>query len=253
MPLPPIPIPMGISAFDSIAVLGDRIYVFGGVTGPGPGPGVPLATLWIYDTITGAWVLGPPLPTGPLVGASVAVMGSQIYIAGGSPAGQLGPGSVVHMSYDPFTGIYTPLAPLPVPTFRAHAAAVPFEGDAGTVHHFGNGIVDDPQHLEYDVATDTWAFDPPVPDGGVTDPGVVSEPHLGIVGVMGATAGGMGAPLIRLFDPFTDTWLPSSPMLVGASQTCGALYFDGIDGFVSTVGGFAGPVAVPENQMFTYW
>ena len=131
-------------------VWNDRLYLFGGID---RGEGM----VQIYDPATDRWRFGPVMP---FAGGSIAsaVIGSQIYLAGGIEEHGTTNQAV---RFDPATETWMPIAPMPLP--RNHAAAATdgrrffvFGGrgpGSGDHNMLANGF-DEVQI--YDPASDTW-------------------------------------------------------------------------------------------------
>jgi len=100
-----LPVPV---RYPAVAAVGNRIYVFGGEAVGGAHAGTPVDSVQVVDVSARTAKTGAPLPT-PLMGASAAVIGGQVYIAGGAsvaaPPGAAGPpGGDAVWAYDPGTG-----------------------------------------------------------------------------------------------------------------------------------------------------
>jgi hypothetical protein len=81
-----LPVPVRYAA--AVASGGD-IYVFGGDATSGAHAGAPVSTVQVVDPATGHATIAGSLPE-PLAGASAAVLGGQIYIAGGETSSETG-------------------------------------------------------------------------------------------------------------------------------------------------------------------
>jgi len=94
--------------YPAVVAVGTRIYVFGGEAVGGTHAGDPVDAVQVVDVTARRATMAKPLPT-PLMGAAAAVVGGQVYIAGGAtvpaPAGASGPpaGDAV-WAYDLATG-----------------------------------------------------------------------------------------------------------------------------------------------------
>jgi N-acetylneuraminic acid mutarotase len=144
--LPSMPTPRGGHTAE---VVGDRLYVFGGTTESAfiNQDLLPLTSLEIFDFRTGEWSSGPEMPTGRHHFDSAALDG-QLYAIGGRTAGDFSLDSVER--YDPASGEWEELAPLPLATGGQTVDAA-----AGRIVVVGGG--DD---LESWVTGATWAYDP---------------------------------------------------------------------------------------------
>ncbi len=244
----PIPVPGGfggITAYDSAVVVGDKIYVFGGYNQLGVRINV-FNTTSIYDISANTWSRGAPMPDerfGPAVGYDGA---DKIYLMGGASA-------IIAAStweYTISTNTWAVKAPMATGMYRGHGA---IDTISGALHSYGNGL-NSPEHRVYDYVANSHRAGLPVPVG-ITDPGTASIPGLGLIQVVaGAGANGSGAPLTHIYESITPSWLGSFPGNPGGnvSNTCGAIFFDGVDGIFSMVGGFNGATTVAHNQ-FIDW
>jgi N-acetylneuraminic acid mutarotase len=215
-----------IRAFGAAVQLDGRIYVFGGFDG-----GAPLNTTLIYDIASNTWSRGRDLP-GPRFGSAVAVVNGRIFVAGGSSGAET-------LEYDPKANIFTPRASLPGGriTFRIHASA---DNDSGQMHVFAGGF-DGPQHLIYDVASDSWSDGPALPFGQ-TDPAVVTAGST--IFVMG---GIIGPARTQMFSLLTGTWSQGPALPAPVNNTGGALSGSGESATIFVIGGFSGAASVPSN------
>jgi N-acetylneuraminic acid mutarotase len=113
------------------AAVGTKIYVVGGRTRNSPYIGQPLPTLEIYDTVTGSWTTGPPMPTPRMDVYSTVALDGKVYVIGGFNPNSLGPNQpggdldIVEV-FDPETGRWS-TAP-PIQKRRSHAMAAVCDG-----------------------------------------------------------------------------------------------------------------------------
>lgn len=75
------------------AVVGKKIYVIGGEGNPAPGSQGVYGDNQAYDTARDSWEVLAPMPT-PRHGTGAATIGSTIYVPGGAPVTQFGPGDL---------------------------------------------------------------------------------------------------------------------------------------------------------------
>lgn len=134
------------------SVIDGKIYAAGGAPGDG-------RDLLVYDPATNAWTALAPMPTGREHVASVAVDG-KLYVIGGRLAGN----TDAVERFDPATGAWTVLPSLPTARGALAAAAI-----AGRIYAFGGegnrasptGMFPDVE--SFDVASETWRREPPMP------------------------------------------------------------------------------------------
>jgi N-acetylneuraminic acid mutarotase len=106
------------------AVVGDRVFLLGGLSGNGTEFGTATSTVWAARA-TGGWTPCAPLPGPVRFNAAVGVVGGRILLAGGcTPDG----GAVRNLddvlAYDPVTDRWSELARLPLALRGAWGVAV---------------------------------------------------------------------------------------------------------------------------------
>jgi N-acetylneuraminic acid mutarotase len=202
----------------SAEVIGDRLYLFGGLSGGAEG------RVQIYDTGDNTWTAGKPMPFSAGSVASARI-GGKVYVAGGIVGSSTTAQAAV---YDPATDNWQPIAPMP--QGRNHAAAAtdgtrmyvfggrgPGSGDGNTL---ANGF--DTVQI-YDPRTNSWR-------SSATDAGIAPLPQArggmgravfydGEFYVMGGeTSTGAGATdkrvyaRVDVYNPATNLWRRSADM-----------------------------------------
>ncbi|MFI6906440.1 Kelch repeat-containing protein [Nonomuraea sp. NPDC050394] len=161
------PIAGGPRQEHSVAALGEKVYVLGGVL---DGPGFPTTgRAEAYDTRRGIWSEVAPLPV-PMNHPNAVAAGGRIYVLGGLSGGaswQALPDSFV---YEPRTNRWTRLPPVPASLARGSAAI----GVRGTKIYLAGGMLTlqpGPGGLQdtvdtvssYDVVTGRWEKLPDLP------------------------------------------------------------------------------------------
>lgn len=193
----------------SAEVIGDKLYLFGGLGGLGGAEG----RVQIYDTVANTWTAGEPMPwhAGSVASAKI---GGKVYVAGGivgsSTTNQAG-------VYDPATDSWQPIASMP--QGRNHAAAATdgvrmfvFGGRGG-----GNTLANGFASVEiYDPGTNTWRSSEtdsslaPLPQGrGGMGRAVYYDGEFYVLG--GETSTGPGATADRVYSR-VDVYNPSTNM-----------------------------------------
>ena len=132
--------------FQASAWLGDTLYL------QAPEAGVATAAIYKY-TYGGTWSTGVPLPAA-LVGGTLTACNGKLYYFGGGTAG-ITTGTTSAYSYDPSTGAWTTVAPLPVIN-SAHGAVC--WGDS-VIFIVGGPYTGSATNLNvyyYRVASNTW-------------------------------------------------------------------------------------------------
>jgi N-acetylneuraminic acid mutarotase len=166
--LPRAPMPTARSAM-ATAVVDGKIYVAGGR----PPRGNDFA---VYDPAADAWTPLPDLPTARNHLAAAAIDG-KVYVAGGRFGGGVGSEMTAALEmFEPATGSWTSLAPLPAPRAGVNGTAAGgclyvIGGEGNDAHP--QGVFADVD--VYDPRTDIWrAITPlPVPVHGVTGAPVI--------------------------------------------------------------------------------
>ncbi len=135
--------PLGLTEAQG-AVVGGKLYVFGGYTSFSPVTITPKVK--VYDAASDTWGSLPDAPTA-LTHAGVAVDGDTVYVAGGY-VGKAGGGQVFGTKnvwkYAPATSAWTPLPPLPAA--RGGGQLVKLGGD---LHFFGGSDLNRTDRAEH--------------------------------------------------------------------------------------------------------
>lgn len=203
-------------------VLGDRVYVPGGVNPQGQ----PVDRLEIYDPQEDRWSAGEALPH-PLAAYALAVAEGRLYLFGGWDGRRLQ--REVWM-LDPERGRWEPRAPMPTP--RAFAAAAVL-GDSIYVVGGYDGQRELATCERYHFASDRWSVCPSlnVGRGGLTL--VATDGYLFAIG------GGWRIPLAfnERYQPGADRWLPFETPITGTWRNLAAA---AVDGEIWILGGWSG-------------
>ncbi len=205
-------------------VIGDSLYLLGGLGGFGWAPG----HVQVYDVVRDEWSFGPPMPFAAGSSASAAIRG-RIYVAGGivgDTTTRLG------ARLDPATNTWSPIAPMPRP--RNHAASATdgerlyvFGGrgpGSGNDNSVANGFAD---VQIYDPPTDRWTVSGegpgaplPLPQGrGGMGKAVYLNGEFYVIG--GETRDGPGATpnhvytRVDIYDPKRNLWRSGPEMPTG--------------------------------------
>lgn len=154
----------------SVAAIGHRIYVLGGIE-PNPGGGVVTTDrVEVYDARADRWSEGVPLPVA-MNHPNAAVVGGKLYVLGGLSGGASWQALRDSYVFDPRTNRWTELAPMPAGTERGSAAM----GVRGTKIYLAGGmrtLTPGPGGLQdtvatvssYDVVTRRWETLPSLPE-----------------------------------------------------------------------------------------
>lgn len=205
------------------AVVGDRIYVVGGLTPAGATDAVEE-----YDPAADRWRMRAPLPQTVHHPAAASVSG-KLYVIGGYVvrAFFIWNGTDAVYEYDPAVDRWRARAPMPTPRGALAAAAW-----GGKIYVVGGKDRTDTGALEvYDPATDAWHRLRPMP---TPRNHIATEVVDGKVYVFGGRAdrvqGNIG--VTEVYDPRSDTWQERAPMPtprsgIGAVAVGGKVYVPG--------------------------
>ncbi|GAA3779572.1 kelch repeat-containing protein [Plantactinospora mayteni] len=167
---PLAPIAGGPRQEHSVAAVGGRIYVMGGIL-PNPAGGVTTTDrVEVYDPRHDSWSQAAPLPVA-MNHPNVAAVGGRLYVLGGLSGGASWQALRDSFVYDPRTDRWTTLPPVPAGTERGSAAM----GVRGTRIYLAGGmrtLTPGPGGLQdtvatvssYDVVTGRWATLPSLPE-----------------------------------------------------------------------------------------
>lgn len=195
-------------------VVDGKIYALGGA----PRNQVVVGTVEQYDPATDTWTTKASMRT-PRAFFGASVVNGKIYVVGGWA--QSGAYLSSCEEYDPVANTWTTKAGMS--TARCFLSTVAVDGK---IYVIGGGTRSDSVNLPtlalqtvevYDPATDTWTrkADMPRPGGTgsccVTD-GIIYYAGGGNTSIIG-TGSDRGVPLVDAYDPATDTWMTTAPML----------------------------------------
>jgi N-acetylneuraminic acid mutarotase len=195
-----------------------RLYIVGGFR---ENTFDPIGNVRIYDSASGRWSEGAPMPT-PRGALAVVVLDGRIHAIGGNATaadaltehehhvGEDDSSVGTHETYDPATGTWTRLAPMP--TARNHHGAAVLEGRIHVVAGRVGRNFEMTTHEVYDPATGTWTTASPVPTGRSGIAVVARAGRLYIFGGETFTGRARTFDDAERFDPATGTWQALPPM-----------------------------------------
>ncbi len=166
------------------------------------------ARSWRYSAARREWARAPSLPR-PSAAPGSAMIGSRLYVAGGTPISSFAPDILDRRplgaleAYDFLTGRWTELAPMPTP--RHHVALVALAGRLYAIGGRSQGDFSNPAVERYDPRTDTWTRLRPMPQG-VGGPAVTAANGRIIVAGGGDDAERWISPAAWSYDPARDRW-----------------------------------------------
>ncbi len=197
------------------AVVGDEIWVLGGMTGD---RGHRLDSVEVLDTRTGRWRTAETRLPQRLASFEAAAIGDDVYVVGGLAAGS-GPSDVAAV-LDTATGSWRRLPDLPVARY-AHSVTA-YDGRLFVIGgEGGDGVVE--QVDVFDPATGTWSTGSPMPHARGSHDAVAAGD---VVYVLGGWLDGEASALVQTYDPVTGEWADGEPLPEPMSRA-GATYVDG--------------------------
>lgn len=206
----------------------------------------------------GRWIKLAPIPESSVESTFVTV-GDNIYVLGGSPAGDnMTPKGIV-LEYDTTTDRWTKKKNMPLPTHQA--AAAEYHGKiylfGGAVQPASNGPNQFPTSnaWEYDPAADMWRALAPMPTARF---GAVAAEAGGKIYVIGGASVHPGAKLMSIgsgtphrsldvneaYDPATNQWEKQSPMPTARNHAAVGV----VGGKIYVIGGRLGAANVMEGS-----
>lgn len=193
------------------ALLGGRVYVVGGLTGP---PLAALASVEVYDPALDAWSAASALPAAR-DHMGVAALGGELWVVGGF-AGDFAARSEAFI-YDPAADEWRAGPPLPAPR-----GGIWMVEHGGKLYVFGGvDSADQPQRtvFVYDPSAGSWSTGADMPTAREHLNAVVVGDFIHVIGGRG-TAGSTGAH--ERYDPATDAWATLAPLPTARSATAAA-------------------------------
>lgn len=157
--LPDLPAPRGGGG---AALVGSTLHFVGGAIRNGDAYAGDFGDHWTLDVDTGrAWHPAAPMPN-PRNHLGALAANGQIYVIGGQHLGDEAAGNQTTVQrYDPATGAWTALAPLPSPRGHISSSLVLRAGKILVIGGLANRSRALDEVLEYDPSADSWrALDP---------------------------------------------------------------------------------------------
>lgn len=193
------------------AALGGKLYVVGGKTSAGH-----QSAMRIYEPATDSWTSGPNLPGPAVENPALVPLGGKLYAFGGSTDPFSGAVSNAAV-FDPGTGQWTSLTPMP--TARGGAAA---QAIGGKIYVAGGmlGTGASAATVEvFDPATGSWSPGPPMTTRRDNPGAAVFDGKLYVFGGRTRNADGTTdnptLASVEMLDPSTGAWLARAPMPTG--------------------------------------
>ncbi|WNG18174.1 Kelch repeat-containing protein [Cystobacter fuscus] len=207
----PLPLPMN---HPNIAVVGEKIYVVGGMVSDFPWTAV--GNVFEFDPRTNLWTERAPMPASTERGsAAVGVSGTKIYLAGGlrSLAPEFQDTVATFSSYDVAQDTWETLPSLPEP--RDHVGGAVVDGTFYVLGGRANGVENVKGTVfAYNLSTGTWSSRAamPTPRGGVAAAAVGTKIYV-IGGEGNPAPGSLGVYAdTEAYDTVSDSWQVLAPM-----------------------------------------
>jgi uncharacterized protein (TIGR03437 family) len=215
-------------------VIGTKIYVVGGASS-----NAVLNVNEIYDTVTGTWSTGAPIPTARWLGGSAVVNNIFYAIAGGTTSADV---SVVE-AYDPSSNTWSTKASVPMATSSVYAVT------DGSIVYLVGGCCSNGRYSylqAYNPSTDTWTVLAPM---NVQK----SQSALGAFGSMIVSAGGLLSNSNATTDnegynPSTNSWQTLAPLPDARQAGC----FEAVGNVLYVAGGHNIGGGNPEATVDAY-
>jgi hypothetical protein len=210
------------------AVIGGKIYAFGGVDHGGP-----LVNVEVYDPSADSWSPLTSMPTPRLVPAA-AVVDGKAYVMGGSHLFVVNPGTTANEVNDPISNTWGIATPMPRPRQAPSLAAV-----GGKIYVFGGsqfGGTASPTFLDivdvYDPSTNLWSTLPTLMPRPRSNAAIaVIDSKILLMGGWNLAEGILAS--VEEFDPLTGLWAEREPMPTARVSLAAAV----VDGIVYAIAG----------------
>jgi len=202
------------------AVVGDRLFIAGGLVGRGEGPRGVLDRTAIYDARRDAWAEGPRLPA-PTHHPMVVAAQGRVFVLGGFREAAGGQWSAVADVLALDGDRWTTAGRMPAPQSEtvgfadgARIHLVTGRTPGGTANAQWTDQVDVDAHRVFDTRSGAWSAARPAPTPRNSAAGAVIDGRLYLVG--GRTVSGGNMARLDRYDPRSDQWEALRPMPQGA-------------------------------------
>ena len=247
---PLTPIAGGPRQEHTIAALGGRVYVIGGIYADAAGELPTTNRVEVYDTRSDSWSDAAPMPIA-MNHPNVAAVDGRLYVIGGLSGGtswQALPNSYV---YNPRANRWTQLPPMPDGTERGSAAVgvrgtkIYLAGGMRTLTPTPGGLQDTVSTVSsYDVVTGRWETLPSLPEGRDHVAGAIIGATFYVLG--GRDRGQVNVrDTVYAFDLQTRRWTERAPMPTPRGGIASAV----VGTNIYTFGGEGNPAA-GSNSIF---
>jgi N-acetylneuraminic acid mutarotase len=194
---------------DELGAASDRsglVYIFGGYLQDIGSPVT--ATADVYDPASNTWQAIASMPEARAGAAGALGSDGDIYAFGGAgPAGGGTPFSTAQ-AYDPTTGTWHLVKPMPTPRYGA-AAVTAGDGKTYVIGGWDHGVVNTVE--AYDPATNAWQSRAPMPTPRDWLGAALSADGR-IYAVGGLDNSGIGLTTVEVYDPVSNSWRAGPPL-----------------------------------------
>lgn len=184
----------------------------------------------IYDPNTGQWTMAAPMSIARAIHTATLLKDGEVLVTGGASTYHGSTGTVTARAeiFDPRTGRWRQVAPLPKPLY-VHSAALMPDGKVLVAGGWWSTSNSDPSHggvYIYDPASDTWT-----PTGSLVTPraqfDLVALPDGRFLAVDGVDPSYHTLATSEIYDPATGAWQTSGKMAVATMWPAVGLLPDG--------------------------
>ena len=225
----PLPIEGGASDCNVAASAG-KLYVLGAMRGGQPSID---GNTYMYDSIENQWQIVAKMPT-PRVASGIAVVGTKVYVAGGSDVG--GKGLSAFEVFDTNIRRWTKLPNMP--TARSHLTSKAIKGLIYAIAGRAGDVLNTTE--EYNPSTRSWRARAPIPTARYRLASGKSNGRIQVFGGDGQCAtAGTACAQNEEYDPSTDVWRSLAPMPTPRHSLLGVT----MEGRVFLAGGIRGGAA----------
>lgn len=241
------PIAGGARQEHTVAAVGGRVYVIGGIYPDAAGGFPTTGRVEVYDIRQDRWSEAAPLPVA-LNHPNVATVGGRLYVLSGLSGGASWRALPDSFVYDPRTDRWTRLPPMPTGTERGSAAVgvrgttIYLAGGMRTLEPVEGGLHDTVATVSaYDTVTGRWETLPSLPEGRDHVAGAVIGSTFYVLGgrVRGLANVRDTVYALALDGPRSRQWTERAPM----PTPRGGLAFAVVGTRIYTFGGEGNPAA----------
>lgn len=192
----------------------------------------PLDHVWTYDPTNDEWIQGPEVPAGRQRGsAGLALYNDKFYVVSGNVNGHMGPVSPLFDEFDPATGTWTSLDPIPNPRDHFHVAVIGDKlyaagGRQSTGGSFFNNVISEVD--VYDFGSQSWSTLPAGQNLPTPRAASISVNFQNKLYVAGGEGNGNAYARTDIYDPAAQSWSQGADLNHARHGTQGIVSGNGI-------------------------